>query len=415
MLSNKVNAVMACCIAALPVLAGEPAAPPPTMAAAIQSESDWNFYVTLPVWAAGMSGDVGVGGFAPVAVDMPFKEIAENLDMTAALTLEARHRRWGLILDGMYLKMSDSGETPGRLLTSVDVQVEQVLAEVALAYRLLEGDRGYLDILAGARYMYLNTELSFHLDPAGVRSISQDLSNAAVDRAVDAIRGKLSQAAAKAKVQLGSKAHLLQSEFNSRVDAVRQQLKEQAIQKILEENLLIDIIRALRNLTPAEREDIRQRIQSSQEIIAANKELAAALAQERVAAAVSALRNEVQRRAQKAVARAKKQLAAAIESAIHKIVPDHVSGSKSWVDPFIGFRGRLHLTDKLYLAARGDIGGFGVASDLTWNAFAAFGYQWTRSFSTELGYRHLAIDYSDGGFIYDAEMSGIYLGMTFKL
>jgi hypothetical protein len=130
---------------------------------------------------------------------------------------------------------------------------------------------------------------------------------------------------------------------------------------------------------------------------------------------VSAVRNEVQRRAQRAVVRAKKQLAAAIESKIREIVPEHVSGSQSWVDPFVGLRGRLNLTDKLYLAARGDIGGFGVASDLTWNAFAALGYQWTRKVSTELGYRHLAIDYSDGGFIYDAEMSGAYLGLTIRL
>jgi hypothetical protein len=415
MLFNKPATVAVLCTVSLSLFSGERAAPPQTMAAAIHTESDWDILLTLPVWAAGLSGDVGVRGFAPVAVDMQFKEIAENLDMTAALTLEARHRRWGLILDGMYLKMSDTGETPGRLLTSVDVQVEQVLAEVAVAYRLLEGDRGYLDLLAGARYMYLSTELNFHLNSAGVRSISEDLSNAAVDRAVDAIRDRLNQAAARARVELASRAQLARTELNNRVDAVRQELRERAIQKILEERLLIDIIRFIRNLTPAERDEIRQKIQQSREIIAANKELASALAQERVAAAVSAVRNEVQRRAQRAVVRAKKQLAAAIESKIREIVPEHVSGSQSWVDPFVGLRGRLNLTDKLYLAARGDIGGFGVASDLTWNAFAALGYQWTRKVSTELGYRHLAIDYSDGGFIYDAEMSGAYLGLTIRL
>lgn len=403
-MTPKKNALTCALLVTLPALGVEPKSP--IIEPALHPLTPgWECFVTLPGWAAGLSGDVGVGGFAPVSVELGFEEILDHLDMIGALSVEARHGRWGITLDGLYLKMSAEGETPGRLLSSVDVQVEQVLAEIAVSYRLLEGERGYLDLLAGGRYMHLRNELNFHLDPVGVRDVSRDLSDAAVNRAVSVIQNEVSQAAARARAQLAA------LNLDARAEALRGELRTSAIERILEQTTIREIIDAIRNLTPAEREQIRKNVQNSREVLAANKELTKAVIEERAAAAVSSVRKQAQR----AIAHAKKQLAGAIESAIRRAVPNEVAASKSWVDPFVGFRGRYNVTEKLYVSARGDIGGFGVASDLTWNAFAAFGYQWTRAFSTEIGYRHLAIDYSDGGFIYDTEMSGIYLGMTLKL
>ena len=407
-MSLKISTLLCTCLVALPAFAGDPKAP-----TAIQPASPltpgWELYVTLPMWGAGLSGNVGIAGYEPIPVDVPFKSILENLDMTAALTLEARHRRWGFILDGMYLKMSASGETPGRLLTSIDVQVEQVLAEATVAYRLLEGDRGYLDLLAGARYMYLGSELNFHLDSAGVRDLSNDLSDAIVDRAASAIQRQVSAAVARAQARLDA-LNLDERAASLRAE-LRSDLRTAAIQKALEANAVRDIIRAIAGLTPAERALVQQKIQGRKDIIAANKALAEAVIQERVATAVAAAR----RKAQQAVARAKKQLAGAIENAIRDVLPEEVSGSKSWVDPFVGFRARYNVTDKLYIAGRGDVGGFGVGSDLSWNAVGAIGYQWNNRFSTEMGYRCLSVDYSEDGFVYDTETSGVFLGLTFKL
>ena len=49
--------------------------------------------------------------------------------------------------------------------------------------------------------------------------------------------------------------------------------------------------------------------------------------------------------------------------------------SESWVDPVIGVRFRAQLSPHWYFRAAGDIGGFGAASDLTWQAMAGFGWQ----------------------------------------
>jgi len=46
------------------------------------------------------------------------------------------------------------------------------------------------------------------------------------------------------------------------------------------------------------------------------------------------------------------------------------SFSRTWIGPVIGFRHRAHLTDWLFVIGRGDIGGFGANSELTWQVFS---------------------------------------------
>ena len=47
------------------------------------------------------------------------------------------------------------------------------------------------------------------------------------------------------------------------------------------------------------------------------------------------------------------------------------SGTLEWVDPFVGLRLRHELSPGRELQFLGDIGGFGVGSDLTWQLFVA--------------------------------------------
>ena len=92
-----------------------------------------------------------------------------------------------------------------------------------------------------------------------------------------------------------------------------------------------------------------------------------------------------------------------------------VDKSKSWIDPFIGARLRADLTEKLSLAVRGDIGGFGVGSQFTWNASAIFGYHFSPTISAWLGYRALGVDYESGSgsskFKFDVIMYGPIVGL----
>lgn len=94
-----------------------------------------------------------------------------------------------------------------------------------------------------------------------------------------------------------------------------------------------------------------------------------------------------------------------------------VEESKDWIDPIVGARLRADLTKKLSLAVRGDIGGFSVGSNFTWNVSAIFGYQFSRTISAWLGYRCLGVDYESGSgsskFKYDVIMQGPIVGLGF--
>jgi len=48
----------------------------------------------------------------------------------------------------------------------------------------------------------------------------------------------------------------------------------------------------------------------------------------------------------------------------------HGSGDKIWRDPYIGARVLHRIDERWTLIAYGDVGGFGVGWDLTWQALA---------------------------------------------
>lgn len=89
------------------------------------------------------------------------------------------------------------------------------------------------------------------------------------------------------------------------------------------------------------------------------------------------------------------------------------SRDKNWADPIVGARGQWNLNDHWYLAAKGDIGGFGVESDFIWNLQASVGYKFNECVSLEVGYRYFDTDYSEGGFVYDIAQSGALIGVNF--
>lgn len=93
-------------------------------------------------------------------------------------------------------------------------------------------------------------------------------------------------------------------------------------------------------------------------------------------------------------------------------------GSESWVEPVVGARVVVGLSERWTATVRGDVGGFGVgdASDLTWNALAGFDYRAWENTSIKLGYRIYDIDYESGSGAdtlgLDAQMMGPWLGVT---
>ena len=61
-----------------------------------------------------------------------------------------------------------------------------------------------------------------------------------------------------------------------------------------------------------------------------------------------------------------------------------------------------------------DGGGFGVGSDVTWQVAVTANYKVSEHFYLSGGWRHLYIDYTDGGADFEGSMTGPIVGATFR-
>jgi hypothetical protein len=71
------------------------------------------------------------------------------------------------------------------------------------------------------------------------------------------------------------------------------------------------------------------------------------------------------------------------------------SGDMEWVDPVVGLRVRHQFSPGQELQLRGDIGGFGIGSDFSWQLFGGYSFALGDSWSGVIGYRALAVDFSE--------------------
>ena len=90
------------------------------------------------------------------------------------------------------------------------------------------------------------------------------------------------------------------------------------------------------------------------------------------------------------------------------------SESEDFIDPIIGFKGKLLLGKNWFMPYYFDIGGFSVDSDLTLQAYAGIGYRFTDWFSMSLGYRYLYYDFGNTKLVEDITLHGGLLGFVFN-
>lgn len=79
---------------------------------------------------------------------------------------------------------------------------------------------------------------------------------------------------------------------------------------------------------------------------------------------------------------------------------------KTWFDPLIAARATAGLGGKWGFAMYGDVGGFGVGSHITWQAWPEVTYAINHKMTLGAGWRHFKVNYRDGDFLYNVRQSG---------
>lgn len=297
-----------------------------------QHDDRWRFSLAAPGWLAGIEGDVGIGS-AVSHVDISPDSIVRRIDMATMLRGEANKGRFGVTGDFMYLSLSD-GVGTNTVVKKLDVQVDQIVGDLGLRWRLIEGERGYFDLIGGVRYVNLYQKLALQPNDERIDEVARGLAGAGT-----VLRVRVSQAL----TALAGKDPALPIAPLAGGEAAR----------------LATAIAKLKG-NPAERQAKISRL----------------------------LRDSLSRT---------------------------LSRTDDWFDPYVGMRARYNFTDRLYAAAKSDIGGFGIGSDLTWQVEAALGCQLTARVFAEAGYRALGIDYENNGLTYDTTTHGaqVTLGIAF--
>ena len=98
------------------------------------------------------------------------------------------------------------------------------------------------------------------------------------------------------------------------------------------------------------------------------------------------------------------------------------SGDVDWLDPLVGGRIRMNVARGEVLLLRADVGGFGVGSEISWNALAAYSFDIAAmdgvTYSGILGYRALYVDYEQGSgrtkYEYDVLQHGPVTGLSVR-
>ena len=90
------------------------------------------------------------------------------------------------------------------------------------------------------------------------------------------------------------------------------------------------------------------------------------------------------------------------------------ASTHDWWDPIVGGKTSIPLGKGVSLDLNGDVGGFGVSSDVTWQLFPHVSWRFNRYASLQAGYRFLYTDYQTGSglsrFKYDMLTTGPQIG-----
>jgi hypothetical protein len=148
------------------------------------SQDQWQFSGAIYLWGADMGGTTMRGS----EVEVGFSDLVDNLEMAFMGAFAARKNNWSLLTDVIYMdlgvdKTADVFIPVGPMLlpvtTSVSLDVEAWILQIAGGYNLYSEGKSRLDLIGGARYLDLSMDMFLELQslgPGQSRTISESLT-----------------------------------------------------------------------------------------------------------------------------------------------------------------------------------------------------------------------------------------------
>jgi len=130
------------------------------------AENEWQFAAEAYAWGPDISGTSTTGG----NFDIPLHEIIDNLEMTIMGRIGAKKDKLTLFSDIIYLDLSTDekgsfnipiGRGPGLTVgDKLDIGLKAWVVQPTAAYTVFETSKYNIDLLAGARYLWIEVDLA---------------------------------------------------------------------------------------------------------------------------------------------------------------------------------------------------------------------------------------------------------------
>jgi hypothetical protein len=334
----------------------------------VKKTEPWEIKVGGPGWLANVSGITGFRGFNQnISVDVG--QLLRHINVIYAFNGEVRRGRFGVFGGLLYLNAQAGTPERSGLVSKVDLGLQQFGGQFFGSYRVIDGPRGWMDLLVGFRDTYIGQQVGLQAN------------NLAIDAASTQLVDDVAQ---RVGIRVSDLGTLIRTDIINKLTALDNRTPILPVGPVAEflKGKILDAV--------------QQQIQSQL------PPLEAAI-QTKVQARVNQLKTGLQNR---------------ISNYLTSQLNRSFSFYDNWLDPVIGLRGRLNLTKAFYLTAQTDVGGFGIGSDIAVEVYAALGCQVTRNIYSEVGYRYLYDDFRDEGandFLYQVSLHGVQIsaGLNF--
>jgi len=124
------------------------------------ADEGWRFGLTPYLYMTGISGDVGaLGRTAPI--DQSIIDVLGHFGAGFMGTFDATKGKFVFFNDLFWARLDEETNTPGRLYNTGKVTVNMTMIQPAAGYRIVENEKGLIDILGGVRVSSVKNTLSF--------------------------------------------------------------------------------------------------------------------------------------------------------------------------------------------------------------------------------------------------------------
>ncbi len=153
----------------------------------------WQFGANIYMWMPTIGGKTASGD----TIEINFDDILKDLEFTYMGGIEARNGRWHLTTDIIYMNLEQDNNRKVTVLdgsglkVDATVKLQSWVVTPAVGYSFIETEKVRMEVLAGARYLWLKPELD--LDVTGpLKSRDRHISDSGdVWDGIVGIRGNL--------------------------------------------------------------------------------------------------------------------------------------------------------------------------------------------------------------------------------